>query len=302
MEPVLESGILRLKSEGKGGDREREEYVIRELDATYMPQVMALQSVIVQHLADRDFLEPFAVDFMRKHFRKRGFVLGTFWGDVLVAFRNVYFPDKHDGQWNLGRDVGLADSELETVANLQMVCVHPDFRGHALARKMNLAALRLLRKIGTYKHICATVHPSNFWNVRILFDCGFSLRRIKLKYGGKIRYIAYQHLTDPVTFDHQQAVDVPLADLETHQVLMHQGYQGVRIKKKVPVESDPLSAWHITFKQPVQEPCDPEQMVYVVQERRQNSHRKKHRHPPVVDIGDPKWHPEKLSRKQKKGL
>jgi GNAT superfamily N-acetyltransferase len=224
---------------------------------------------------------------MRTHFRKKGFVLGTLSADELIAFRNVYFPDKYDSRWNLGLDIGLADTELDLVANLQMVCVHPDFRGHGLAGKMNLVALRCMREMGAYKHICATVHPHNFWNVRILLHCGFSLRRLKLKYGGKIRYIAYLHLTNPIAFDDQPSVDISLTDLPTHHSLMRQGYHGVGIKKTGAEASDPLSLWYVTFKKPIPEPLNREAMVYVVPDCRRNYPASRGRHTPVIETGKP---------------
>jgi|GEM_PF-91014 len=256
MEPVLETGILTARS-GIGGGQPQE-YVIRRLDDSYLPRLMALQEVIVCHLHCSEVLEPFSSEFMKEHLGKRGFALGLFSGGKLVAFRNVYYPDERNATWNLGIDIGLPESALNRVANLQMVCVHPDYRGNSLALKMNRIALRVLRDQGTHEHICATVSPYNVWNIRILLNSGFHIRRLKHKYGGKLRYVVYQSLTGTMVFDDSTAVELALDDLESQKRLLGNGHCGVALKqargddlKVLPASATP---WRMEFRQLVQEP------------------------------------------------
>jgi hypothetical protein len=228
MQRVLETGWLRPKHEETRGRRVR--YRMACLDENYLPQVMELQSLICQVLQRPDLLHPFSKDFMMQHMGRQGTVLGVFVKDRLVAFRNLYYPSPEDRQWNLGLDIGLSKAKLAQVVNLQMVCVHPDFRGNRLALKMNRTALRLLRAHKTHPHVCATVSPFNIWNIPVLLSCGFSIVKLKRKYGGKIRYIVYQNLIKPLNFVLGGVERVALDDLETQRRLLDSGYFGVNVR------------------------------------------------------------------------
>lgn len=125
-------------------------------------------------------LQSFSEDFMKQHLEPLGFAIGVFLENRLAAFLNVYYPASMDKEWNLGIDAGLTGADLRHVANLQMVCVHPRFRGNALATKMNRIALKLLRQRGTHHHICATVSPDNIWNIPALLKSDFHIVKLKV--------------------------------------------------------------------------------------------------------------------------
>ncbi len=224
------SGTLRQRL--GGAKTRRLSYKLTCLSERHLPQIMELQEVIVQHLPSKELLKTFSYDFMKQHLGDRGFILGVLVQGRLVAFRNVYFPAPTEKEWNLGIDVGLSEEELPHVANLQMVCVHPDFRGNGIALKMNKAALEILREIKTYYHICATVSPDNIWNIPVLLASGFSITKVKTKYGGKIRYIAYQDLRKPLSFRASDFKLVKLDDLSTQKKLMDMGFYGTHIIKR----------------------------------------------------------------------
>lgn len=256
MKSVLYSGILKVKSNIKS--KTAQPYIITLLDEDELPSMVALQDVIISNLQRDDLLEPFSPDFLKKHLGRHGFVLGIFSGGKLVGFRNVYFPGSRDRKWNLGKNIGLRGAELTRVANLQLVCVHPHYRGNGLASKMNRIALGALRKQDTHEHICATVSPFNIWNLRILLDCGFHIKNLKLKYGGKMRYIVYQRLREPVAFHKAIAATVPLNDLGSQKRLLQEGLCGVDLKPpdKSKHSSKHLAAnqWELVFRKPVQDP------------------------------------------------
>lgn len=250
MRPLLETGMIKEKL----GDSEvREvEYSMTFLDESYMPQIMDLQEIIVQNLSRRDMLQAFSYDFMKEHIGPKGFIMGVFAGKRLVAFRNVYYPDSKDAEWNLGIDIGISDMELTKVANLQMVCVHPTFRGNALAPKMNRHALRLLKEQNTHYHICATVSPYNFYNVRVLLNSGFIIRKLKDKYGGKIRYVVYQNIKKPIQFDVDTSVSARLSDIEEQKKLFSTGLCGVALEQIGDLDSTPredlAECFNVLFK------------------------------------------------------
>ena len=116
-------------------------YEMRMLKRSSLPQMLALQTIILQRLSRKDMLQPFGSEFMGCHLTEQGFAIGIFACGALIAFRCVYFPSVDDEQWNLGFDIGLPQAERDRVANLQMVCVNPAFRGNAF----HLQCLRFQR-------------------------------------------------------------------------------------------------------------------------------------------------------------
>jgi len=237
MSAILETGTL-IKSrvakletiktvEAEGGEAVTVPYSMKFLDESYLVQVLDLQAMIVKNLPSADLLQPFSPDFMRLHVRDKGRIIGVFADDELIAFRATYFPDIDDHEWNLGFDLGLQGSELAKVANLQMVCVNPLYRGNELGLKMNRQAIRFLKEETDYVHLCATVHPKNHWNVRVLIKSGFFIRNLKEKYGGKLRYIVYQNLREPIRAMSKDKVFVKHMDIDEQKKVLKRGFLGI---------------------------------------------------------------------------
>ncbi|MBT8338940.1 MAG: hypothetical protein HKP58_19555 [Desulfatitalea sp.] len=230
MQPLLSHGVLTKKQPGAKSCKLN--YIITTLEEKHLPEVMHLQKCITQNLPSQKLLKPFSHEFMKQHLGHRGIVLGVFVEAQLVAFRCIYFPAVEDKEWNLGIDLKLPEEKLPHVANLQMVCVHPDFRGNALALKMNRIALARLREIKTHYHVCATVSPDNIWNIPVLLASGFCIARLKKKYRDKMRYIVYQNLLKPMSFQLGHTIKVPLDDLDTQIGLLRKGYVGTHMAKR----------------------------------------------------------------------
>jgi RimJ/RimL family protein N-acetyltransferase len=255
MPSVIETGFITEKYGVEPIGRRR--YTMSFLKEKHLPQMMKLQRIIVDHLNRPDMLAAFSEAFMKRHLGSRGFAVGIFVDRRLVAFRNVYYPDHDDRQWNLGIDLGLDHGQRSKVANLQMVCVHPDFRGNGLAVMMNRVCLEWLRHQGTHPHICATVSPYNYWNVRVLLKCGFHIAAVKDKYSGKLRYIVYQNLDRPLAFIKGQRVHIPLEQIAMQRKILKNGYYGVALKERDDFhgmdENHRAAGFDMIFKQSVKE-------------------------------------------------
>lgn len=248
----LDNGILKKKL---GGETTlQKEYDVVALNEGHLDQIMGLQETVIQNLSQPDLMAPIPLAFMKEHIDRRGFILGVFVDRRLIAYRIVYFPQCQDQTFNMGIDIGLAEDQRSKVANLQMVCVHPIFRGNALASKLNRLALQLLRQQHAWEHVFATVSPYNVWNVRILLDCGFSIAALKLKYGGKLRYIVYQRLTSPIEFGEEEVIYTHLEDLERQKEIFNSGFYGVALTQKQSIDNDFIKNIHlynyIRFKKP----------------------------------------------------
>jgi len=223
-EKPIQSGLVFLKNKNSG--LTEVQYEIRILDTSYMPQIMELQQLVINNLLRKDTLQPFPADFMEEHLGSKGFVLGVLSGNNLLAFRNVYFPDINDEEWNLGIDLEFPPEIRNRVANLQMVCVHPAYRGNSIAATMNKHAIRIIKDLGIHRHVCATVSPYNFWNIRILLDSGFIIKKLKNKYAGKLRYIVHQDLLSPLSFEPGCSHSVALTDFAKQHEMLRSGWYG----------------------------------------------------------------------------
>jgi ribosomal protein S18 acetylase RimI-like enzyme len=217
---------------------------------------MVLQDLILSRLSRKDLLEAFSHEFMESHLGPKGFIIGVFVQNELIAFRNVYFPEIYDREWNLGYDIGLeSPGDLEQVANLQMICVHPNFRGKALGQHMNVNAIEIIRRLQRYTHLCATVSPYNYWNIRVLLKSGFAIRNLKSKYNGKLRYIVYQNLTRPLDLSEiEHRIPVRLTDIECQHDLIRRGFMGVQLREiagfRAQQRSDYIDGFEIIFSAP----------------------------------------------------
>ncbi len=254
MGSILATGVLKKRYDDAASRNLF--YTIGYLSEKHLPLIMRLQEVIVQNLGRKDLLQPFSSEFMKQHMGRQGVVLGAFVRNRLIAFRNIYYPSPDDKEWNLGLDLEFAQEQLSTVANLQMVCVHPRFRGNGIALKMNQVALGLLLEKGIHSNVCATVSPYNIWNIRILLRSGFCIRKLKSKYGGKLRYIVHQNLRSPCRFDERSAVKVRLTDLETQEKWFAAGFCAVSLCQRTGLHwNSPSDGYDLVFKAPAWEPA-----------------------------------------------
>lgn len=98
----------------------------------------------------------------------------------------VVFPGKNSE--NLGYDIGLPETELCSVAHMDTVAVHPNFRGYGLQRLLISQAEEALSKT-KYRYLLCTVHPENSFSRSNMEKLGYTYIKQALKYGGLPRCI-----------------------------------------------------------------------------------------------------------------
>jgi hypothetical protein len=223
---ILETGVVHRRDTGEPCG-----YTMRRLDLSYLPQMMQLQETIKSHLSDPHLMHSFSEDFMRLHLGEKGFSLGVIIHDELIAFRNTYFPDRDEPEWNLGPDLGLPARFFNSLVNLQFSCVHPVFRGNNLGYTMMHCALKSIKAMEKFSFCCATVSPYNIWSLDILLRNKFAVRCLKNKYEEKLRYIVCQNLSNPDELKMLDPVTVNLTDFKRQRELFAQGFAGVAINK-----------------------------------------------------------------------
>jgi len=125
----------------------------------------------------------------------------------------------------MGADLGFPEKEINKIANFQDILVHSEFRGNRLGLKMNKYALQSLNNT-EYRHLFATVSPFNTHSIRLFFDSGFSVRDLKYKYNGKLRYIFYQDIVKPQQAVSESEIILSNESIKAQQDIIKKGYCG----------------------------------------------------------------------------
>ena len=115
---------------------------MRLLEEDDLSSIINLQQIVLNNLNDADIFEPQSAESLGDCVKTHGQIMGIIVEERLIAYRVIYFPKHH--QDNLGRDLSLPKSVLNSVAHLESVVVHPDYRGNSLALKMNVQALKIM--------------------------------------------------------------------------------------------------------------------------------------------------------------
>lgn len=196
------------------------------LDDSYLSSIITLQERIVKDLKDTNIFQSDSVEFLQRCFKKSGRIIGVIVKDKLIAYRVIYFPESNSD--NLGIDLFFSKKILSHVAHLETVVVHPDYRGNSLALKMNCQALKVMKKF-KYNHACITVSPMNYHNLKIVFELGFLIKKLDIKYGDKLRYILHKNLEQELSFRPTDSIVIPNTDTEAQQNALTQGFVGYQI-------------------------------------------------------------------------
>lgn len=212
-------------------------YTAEKLDVSAISALVELQQAVVDALPDKAILQPLDEAELRFILEGGGVMIGIYVAEQLIAFRALLEPEIDDE--HLGRDIGLAEDELQQVLYQEISNVHPHFRGYSLQQTM---ATIIMEQVDADKHpiICATVMPYNIASLKDKFAQGMHIAALKYKYGGKLRYVFTKSLVKPLVVG-DEAREVVMSATEEQQQLIKQGYFGIDMKK---VDED----WFIMYR------------------------------------------------------
>ncbi len=103
------------------------------------------------------------------------------------------FATGYENDDNFGDDIKLPPDELERVAHLATVAVHPAYRGNSLQSMMQGIHLDAAEKMG-YEHACCMVSPKNRFSLKNILSQGLLIKAIKIKFGWRLRCIMHKDL------------------------------------------------------------------------------------------------------------
>lgn len=158
---------------------------IRRITAEEVPQVFALMEDVVARLPSKALFATADEAYFYTHVEELGEIYGAFEDDQLVAYTVLSYPGLHD--WNLGRELGVLESELDKVAVLEMTVVHESARGRGLQQYFHQLRERRARERGSLL-LYSTVHPDNTPSRRNLEAAGLTVQFTRPMYGGSMRH------------------------------------------------------------------------------------------------------------------
>ncbi len=193
------------------------------LNVQHLEDIEQLQDRVAANLEQVDQLQKLTQDEIRIILHQELFA-GVWVNDQLVAARAFLYTPEDDE--HLAKDVGIPLDEWKDVIYSEISLVDPSYQGHGLQKQMGAWWMERLQ-FSPYRYVCATVAPFNIASMKDKFQLGMSIGALKVKYGGKLRYIFVRD------FHHTPEVGtvqtVPMADTEAQQRLIASGARGVGI-------------------------------------------------------------------------
>lgn len=211
---------------GTLGQAQYEVYVLTE---AHIPQLMTLQQEVVEALENKAILQPLDDEELKFILRGNGLMIGVFVEEKLIAFRALLQPAIDDE--HLGYDIGLTtQAQLKKVLYQEISNVHPAYRGFGLQRTM---ADMIMQQIDLTKFtvVCATVMPGNIASLKDKFSQGMHVAALKLKYGGKLRYVFMKEIVQEQKTSWAEEEWVAMSDTKAQQQLLKSGFIGISLKK-----------------------------------------------------------------------
>lgn len=142
---------------------------------------------VYEQMENKALFAPSSQEEILAHIEAEGFTVGAYdpqgkmAGHFIIRYP-MLAPD------NLGRDLGLPESELLKVAHMESAVVLPEYRGHHLQIRMLKYAESVIDK-KKFRYFMSTVSPDNPASYRSLEANGYELMMTKEKYGGLPRRI-----------------------------------------------------------------------------------------------------------------
>ncbi len=220
---MIDAGIIK---KNKGSPQEEDAgFEIRYMDEDHLTEIMALQEVIVQNLADKEIFRTHSIDYYRDLFQVENAAIGAFANDSLIACSILQFPGNIED--NFGADVDLPKEDLSRVVHLAKVAVHPAFRGNSLQRKMLGIHIKVAMEMGCH-HACCMVSPKNRHSLQNMFSHGFIIKALKFKFGSSLRYILHKNLLRPDIVVPDE-IRISSSNIGGQICLLNRGFLGFRL-------------------------------------------------------------------------
>ncbi len=180
-----------MKIKLKRNDGEEKVGEIRELDLSYLDEVVSLNEDILNKLENKEIYARTTRDEFYEYLTEKGKIIGCIVNGKLIAM-GIYGVLKNNEK-NYGYDLDMNEEEVLTVCQIEATVVSKEFRGNRLQKKI-CEVIEKIAKKDKMKIISATASPINSYSVNTFFNLGYEIYKEKEKYGGLRRYILMKRL------------------------------------------------------------------------------------------------------------
>lgn len=201
----------------------RDEFHMTLLTVQHIEAIEQLQDRVAANLERIDQLQKLTHDEIRIILHQELFAGVWVKGQLIAARAFLYTPEDDE---HLAKDVGISSDEWKDVIYSEISLVDPSYQGHGLQKKMGAWWMERLQT-SPYRYVCATVAPFNIASIKDKFQLGMSIGALKVKYGGKLRYIFVRDLQ--YTTEEAAVQTVPMNNTEEQQRLLASGARGVGV-------------------------------------------------------------------------
>ncbi|MDY0236167.1 MAG: hypothetical protein RBR71_09075 [Gudongella sp.] len=219
------------------GINENENYVAKLISYDYLDEMVALIQRVYDALPIKEVLMVDSYEDMKLDMDNGAKVMGIFGEkNQMIAYRYVSFPGME--KRNLGYDVGIDESELESMCQLETTVVDPPYRGNNL-QSMTLGLMIPIVRAEGYKHLACTISPYNYYSVNNIMKHNLKIKVLKKKYGtlpdnsdGMWRYILHTDITEKIKKPDDNKITVAMPEIEKQLDLLKNGYIGYSLNHK----------------------------------------------------------------------
>lgn len=200
---------------------------VRHLSGADLSDIEAVQQTVIADLDEDSHYQPLTTQEFMKLLADQT-IVGAFHQDALIAFRALLIPPLDDE--HLGRDIGCREEVLDRIIYQEVTNVDPAFRGYRLQQHLGKLLMKELRQDDRFDLVCATVAPFNIPSLKDKFTLGLRIGALKLKYGGKLRYIFMKELH--IDWRSEGKVTwLEMNDIDGQVKLLETGWYGTGMKR-----------------------------------------------------------------------
>lgn len=164
----------------------------KELDSSYIEQIMELQDTIIDGLEDKQLYAPTEKKEFIEYFKKGAKIIGYLNEKEELIAMAVYIKKGYE-KGNYGYDLEIEGDNLLKVAQVESTVVRSDYRGNGLQRIL-CQKIEDIAKKENVKLLTSTASPYNKYSVNTFKKLGYQIKRDKIKYGGLRRYVLAKEL------------------------------------------------------------------------------------------------------------
>ncbi len=166
--------------------------ILKELDKTFIDDIMIMQDEIYSKLEDKDYYVQSTRDEFLFLLNGGGRVIGCLTEENELVAIGSYIKYGLDVQ-NYGYDLNVSGEDLYRVSQIESTIVKEGFRGNKL-QKIICNELEKNAINDKMKIISATVSPKNRYSLNTFLSLGYKIEVEKEKYGGLLRYILKKNI------------------------------------------------------------------------------------------------------------